>query len=149
MSTIKKGADRGLPKDLQKQTDAALSNGMIKLFVLHMLKKGSAFALNANVLVISSGGESLDSLAKENLLQLRRIASGQVTLKKVSLPAGNAELIEYHRLVQTATGPLDVDFVSYLLIKNGNQFILTFSTPPDEKSLKPQMVEMAKSLRIG
>jgi hypothetical protein len=143
------GGDKSLPSDLEKAADEALSNGAIKLIAFHTLKKGSSFAMNANVVVIPDGGKSLDDLEKENVDQLHQMVSGKIDSSKMSLPAGDAVVVKYNRSIPTGNGSVDVDFVSYLLDKDGNQYILTFSTPPDEMSLKPQTVEMAKTFEIG
>jgi hypothetical protein len=96
------------------------------------------FATNLNIIRMGVPGDmKLEEFVDKNLEELKRaMGSGLVTdIRREPLKMGGvaARKIYYTYRIQLGNNySVDVDVTQYLLVKNGSQYILTFSTSSDE-----------------
>jgi hypothetical protein len=106
------------------------ANKTFKLIVMH--DKEGDFSPNLNVIEMDAGGSTLDQLKSANLDQLKSIASGTPTTADATVDGTPAVEFKYQMQNPSIKEAIDID--SYLLVKDGKQYILTFTATQGSKT---------------
>ncbi len=128
-----------LAKALTSQMQALVASGL----VLFALGPDATAGTNLNVLQIPSAGLTLDLLEQVNTPQVRSLASGDVTVERVKLPAGDAIHYVYALPMQGVEKPVSIN--QYILVGGGEAYIvsITGGVETDAKAIVDS-VEIAK-----
>ncbi len=103
-------------------------------------------ASNLNVLILPSGGMSLDALESLNIAQIQTLPAfgGEIESERVELPAGEAVYLTY----TLADGETGARIHQYLFVAEGNQYWLTVTGRDGDPTLEADARAMAQSLEI-
>ena len=128
-----------LAKALTSQMQALVASGL----VLFALGPDPTTGTNLNVLQIPSAGLTLDLLEQVNTPQVKSLASGDVTVERVKLPAGDAIHYVYALPMQGVEKPVSIN--QYILVGGGKAYIvsITGGAETDAKAIV-ESVEIAK-----
>ena len=135
---------------LRNQVRTMAASG-IKLFAIDQNGITPEFVTNANVLVLPTGGVSLDLIEPTVVSQLEATLTdinGDVETERVTLPAGEALKISYELGLSPAGGSdVNVAIHQYLVVGDTNGVYLTVSGVPGE-DLESTALEIAQTLEL-
>jgi len=112
-------ADPNLAKQYSAQVKAMLAAGLSVFAFGPDPTKGT----NLNVITLPGAGLSLDLLEQVNKSQIEAIAGPNVTVERITLPAGDAIHYRYELTPQGSTTGTSID--QYLMLVGDNQLVVT------------------------
>ena len=129
-----------------KKSGAEITSS-IKLVIDHGMDAKGLDA-NATIVVVPSEGGTQEALTKSLVDQFKQIGAVVTSTKNETLAAGESSVVECKRSMTYASGPADLEFTSYLIAKNGKEYLLTFTLPAGNDSLKSEVDGIAKTFQI-
>jgi hypothetical protein len=115
------------------QAEAAMRSGQVQLFAFDPGPRtvDSGFATNVNVIHVGdTGGEAIADLADQIAagVQLQIPIEGEIQSDTTTLPAGEAAVLTYRWTLNAPGGQtFDVAVTQYLIVTDGDAYIVTFS----------------------
>ena len=138
------------------QAETAMRNGQVQMFAFDPGPRtvASGFATNVNVIHVGDpGDEDLATLAEQvaEAVALQVPIEGRVRTSTTTLPGGEAAVLRYRWTINTpGQGAFDVAVTQYLIVTDGDGYIVTFSgLQSDERQDRPTWEAMAVSFRFG
>lgn len=133
MDTLKKN-NPDLANALGSQSSQLLSSGF-KFFGFDLGQKNPKFLTNVNILIEPlTVAIPLDTYVDLSLAQLEKVqsVSKPVNHRRVQLAVGDAEELTYHLKINSAQGNLTTMTMQYLVVREYNAYIITFTTTDDQ-----------------
>jgi hypothetical protein len=134
---------------LRTQVRTMAASG-IKMFAIDQNGITPEFVTNANVLVIPTGGVSLDLIEPTVVSQLETTLpdiDGEIETERVTLPAGEALRISYVLGLSPNGSDVDVAIHQFLVVGDTNGVYLTVSGPPGDE-LADDALGIAQTLEL-
>lgn len=138
------------------QAEAAMRSGQVQLFAFDPGPRtvDSGFATNVNVIRIGdTGDEPIADLAEQAAagVQLQVPIDGEIETETTTLPAGEAAVLTYRWTLNAPSGQaFDIAVTQYLIVTDGDAYIVTFSGLNDFAADDGASWEaMAASFRFG
>ncbi len=138
------------------QAETAMRTGQVQLFAFDPgpRTQASGFANNVNVIHVGDpGDEELAALAEQvaEAVALQVPVEGRIRTATTTLPGGEAAVLRYRWTINTpGQGSFEVAVTQYLIVTDGDGYIVTFSgLDADESRDRPTWEAMATSFRFG
>jgi hypothetical protein len=136
-----------LSADMMAEIKQATANKSIKLLVFKKVQAGT-FSPNLNIIETKIPADvTLQQLQDLNVSQLKGIAVGTPTVTNTTLAGTDARCVKWVQKNPSGVGPSTLQETTYLLIKNGNQYVLTFTLT--DSSEDAGVEAMAKTFSLG
>lgn len=132
---------------------AAFATGQLRLvaYDLEPAHLNDSFITNLTIGVVPTGGASLSDLRSANLVQLKQEAGFSALQEAEAQVAGlPAVQFRYGLKVNDAGGaPLSLQVEQYLFVHQQEQFVLTFTTTPQQaETFAPMFKQVLETVRV-
>jgi hypothetical protein len=99
-----------------------------------------------------TGQMSLDELAADRQASLERIGAGEISLTRVTLPAGQAELIKFAETFPYPSGSVTDHFIEYLIVRHEafrtTAYRITFGTDTFSAAMEATVWSIITTFRV-
>jgi hypothetical protein len=120
------------------------ANKSFKLLIMH--EPEGDFATNLTVVEVDAKGLTLEQVKSANIDGLKGDAKGAPEVSELKVDGTDAVEIKYEHLTSPVKEALDAD--AYLILKNGKQYLLTF-TVPKGSAISADFASMVKTFHVG